>query len=136
MHPAIAANLNSIKFAMAKDKESWLALYRDDAIICDPVGKSMLDPVGEGHKGKAAIADFFDNVIASANVKLVPGEHRIGGERSCAVPMQARNDLGEGVITTVDMITVYHVDEEGLIASMHAYWDWSALEQELMTLMG
>ena len=62
------------------------------------------------------------------------GEHKMAGEFACAVPMQASNDLGEGVITTVDMITVYHVDEDGLIVSLHAYWDFAALEAELTEL--
>lgn len=130
-HPAVQANLNSVKAAMAKEKETWLALFRDDAVVCDPVGKSPFDPEGKGHKGKEAIGAFFDNVIEPAATSMEIGEHRIGGERSCAVPMIASNDLGEGVITTVDMITVYHVDEDGLIESIHAYWDWSALEQQI-----
>ena len=131
MHAAITANLNSIKYAMEKNREAWLALYRDDAVLSDPVGVSPLDPVGNGHIGKPALADFFDNVISSANVTIIPGEHRISGDYSCAVPMQAINDLGEGVTATVDMIAVYHVDDQGLIKSMQAYWDWSALEKQI-----
>lgn len=131
MHAAISANLRSIEYAMAKDREAWLALYRNDAVVSDPVGVSPFDPVGDGHVGKEALASFFDNVIAGANVTIVPGEHRVSGEFSCAVPMQAINDLGEGVTATVDMIAVYHVDTQGLIKSMSAYWDWSKLEQQM-----
>lgn len=130
-HPAVVANLTSVKHAMAKDKKAWLALFRDDAVVCDPVGKSPFDPEGKGHQGKEAIGAFFDNVIAPAQTSMEIGEHRVGGERSCAVPMTASNDLGEGVITAVDMITVYHVDKEGLIESLHAYWDWAALEEQV-----
>ena len=130
-HPAVQANLNSIKFAMAKDREAWLALYAEDAVICDPVGKSMLDPEGNGHHGKAAIAAFYDNIIAFAQFKMIPGEHRISGEHACAVPMQVINDMGEGVTTSVDLIGVYHVNDEGLITSMHAYWDFGVIEQQL-----
>jgi len=131
MHAAISANLNSIKYAMGKNREAWLALYRDDAVVSDPVGVSPLDPVGNGHIGKQALADFFDNVISNANVTIIPGEHRISGDYSCAVPMQAINDLGDGMTATVDMIAVYHVDDQGLIKSMQAYWDWGALEQQM-----
>jgi len=92
-HPAVRANLESVKHAMAKDREAWLALFDDDALVCDPVGKSPLDPDGIGHKGKKAIGDFFDNVIAPAKTTMSIGEHRVAGEFSCAVPMQATNEL-------------------------------------------
>ena len=35
-HLAVEANKNSIRYAMAGDKEAWLALYTDDAVVCDP----------------------------------------------------------------------------------------------------
>ena len=127
-HLAVLANKKSVKYAQAKNREAWLALYHDDAVVCDPVGKSPLDPAGNGHRGKAALAEFFDNVIASAAVTIHTGEHKVSGKYSCAVPMQAVNDLGEGAVITVDMIAVYHVDEAGLILSMQAYWDWSEFE--------
>lgn len=134
-HLAVLAHQKSIKYAQAKDREAWLALYHDDALVCDPVGKSPLDLEGNGHKGKVALAEFFDNVIAQASVTINAGEHRISGEYSCAVPMQAVNDLAEGAVVTVAMIAVYHVDEAGLILSMQAYWDWSELEQQLQAIM-
>ena len=133
-HLAVQANLRSVEFAMAKDKQKWLALFREDALVCDPVGKSMFDPAGNGHQGKDAIGAFFDNVIEPAPTVMTIGEHRLAGDFACAVPMQASNDLGEGVITTVEMITVYHVDQEGLIMTLHAYWDFAALAAELSEL--
>ncbi len=50
----------------AKDREAWLALFTDDAIVADPIGPSPFDPEGKGHHGRAAIAAFYDNVIATA----------------------------------------------------------------------
>ena len=35
----------------------------DDAVVEDPVGPSMFDPEGTGHRGPEAIAAFYDNVI-------------------------------------------------------------------------
>ena len=32
-HLAVKANMNSIKYAMAGDKDAWLALYADDAVV-------------------------------------------------------------------------------------------------------
>ena len=130
-HLAVRANLKSIRLAMDKDREGWLSLYADDAIISDPVGPSPLDPAGEGHHGKVAIAQFYDNIIAFANFEMIPGQHRISGEHACAVPMQVINTMPDGIKTTVEMIAVYHVNDAGLITSMHAYWDMGEIERQL-----
>ncbi len=133
-HLAVLANMRSIQYAMNKDKAAWLALYRDDATLRDPVGVSPLDPSGLGHKGKAAIEKFWDTVIGPSNITLTPGERCPSGAYHCAVPMRAVNNLGSGISTTVDMIAVYEVDDNGLITSMSAYWDWDVMEQQLKKL--
>jgi steroid delta-isomerase len=46
IHPAVAASINSAKFAMARDKASWLALFAEDAFLADPVGPVALRPEG------------------------------------------------------------------------------------------
>lgn len=134
IHPAVLANMNSIKFAMAKDKAAWLALYRDDAVLRDPVGVSPLDPTGCGHQGKEAIAKFWDMIIANSNITLTPGLRCPSGTHTCAVPMRAENNISDSIKTTVDMIAVYEVDDEGLIKSMSAYWDWNEMEAQLKKL--
>ena len=55
----------SIAAIEAGDRNSWLALFADDAIVEDPIGPSMFDPEGTGHRGAVAIAAFYDNVIAA-----------------------------------------------------------------------
>ncbi len=130
-HLAVQANLNSVKAAMARDRETWLALFADDAVVSDPVGVSPFDELGLGHKGKEKITAFFDNVIAHAELDMKIGEHRVAGAHACAVPMTAVNTMSEGPTTTVEMIAVYHVNAEGLITSLHAYWDWAALEEQV-----
>ena len=57
-------------YAVAKDKENWLALFAKDALVQDPIGKSPLDPEGNGHKGIAAIEKFYDTVIANGNIEF------------------------------------------------------------------
>ena len=59
-HLAVEANKQSIRYAMEGNREGWLGLYTDDAVVCDPVGKSPMDPTGNGNVGKEAIAAFFD----------------------------------------------------------------------------
>ena len=112
VHPAVTASERSAQYAMAKDKESWLGLFSEDAFLADPVGKSMLDPKGNGHRGKAAIERFWDNVISKANLTLVASQ-RIACDNTCVAVLQATNDLGGGIKTVVDMVGLYEVDDEG-----------------------
>src|SRR3974390_2860271 len=51
----------------AKDRQGWLDLFAPDGVVEDPVGPSMFDPEGAGHRGKEAIAPFYDNVIAMSD---------------------------------------------------------------------
>ncbi len=128
-HPAVTASENSAKFAMAKDKESWLGLFAEDAFLADPVGKSMLDPGGKGHQGKAAIERFWDNVIAKANLTLVASQ-RIPCDNTCVAVLQATNDFG-GIKTVVNMVGLYEVNEDGKLSSLKVYWDFSELTAQL-----
>ena len=128
-HPAVIASENSAKFAMAKDKESWLGLFAEDAFLADPMGKSMLDPDGKGHQGKAAIERFWDNVIAKANLTLVASQ-RIPCDNTCVAVLQATNDLG-GIKTVVDMVGLYEVNENGKLSSLKVSWDFSELMAQL-----
>ena len=126
-HPAILANCRSVAFASAGDKSAWLALYADNAVLRDPVGVSLLDPDGLGHRGKAAIATFWDNVIGPANISLTIQQQIISGDRHCAALQQVVNTLPNGEQTTVTMLASYAVDAQGLITEMSAYWDMQAL---------
>lgn len=134
IHPAVLANMNSIKFAMAKDKAAWLALYTDDALLADPVGVSPFDPQGEGHQGKVALETFWDTVIASANLVMTVHSRVTSGANTCAVHMSAVNEMGNGYQTRVDMIATYEVDEAGKISRMKAYWSWDDMEAQLKQL--
>ncbi len=129
-HPAVTASESSAKFAMAKDKESWLGLFAEDAFLADPVGKSMLDPEGKGHRGKEAIERFWDNAIAKANLTL-DASQRIACENTCVAVLRATNDLGGGIVTVVDMVGLYEVNEDGKLSSLKVYWDFDKLLAQL-----
>ncbi len=129
-HPAVTASESSAKFAMAKDKESWLGLFAEDAFLADPVGKSMLDPEGKGHRGKEAIERFWNNVIAKADLTLVASQ-RIACDNTCVAVLRATNDLGRGIVTVVDMVGLYEVNEDGKLSSLKVYWDFDKLLAQL-----
>ena len=69
-HLAIRANMQSVALASQGDREGWLALYADDAVVQDPVGISPFDATGAGHRGKAAIAKFWDMEIGPSKLTI------------------------------------------------------------------
>jgi len=50
----------SMVLTEAGDRDGWLALFADDAVVEDPVGPSAFDPEAKGHRGKEAITAFYD----------------------------------------------------------------------------
>ena len=133
-HPAIQANMDSIRLASAGDKESWLALYADDAVVQDPVGISPFDATGEGHVGKEAISKFWDDVIGPSNITIEVHARIPSGDRACAVHQTASNSLGGDLTTEVEMIAVYELNEAGKIQRMSAFWSWAAMAEQLKKL--
>ncbi len=130
-HPAVKANIQSTQLASQGNKQAWLALYADDALLKDPVGISLLEPTGEGHKGIAAIEAFWDTVIGPSNITLNVKQRVISGARNCAVFQTVVNDIGKGKTTEVDMIATYEVNDEGLIVEMCAYWNFDQLIEQM-----
>jgi steroid delta-isomerase len=133
-HRAIQANIDSIRLASQGNKEAWLDLYADDAVVQDPVGISPFDATGDGHVGKEAIAKFWDDVIGPSNITLTVQQRIPSGDRACAVHQTATNDMGGGNKTEVDMIAVYELNDEGKIKRMSAFWSWAAMEEQLKQL--
>ena len=128
-HPAQQACLNSFKNVRAKDKEGWLALFADDILLQDPVGESLLDPTGNGHRGKAAIAAFWDMAIAPGKINFeVHQSYPCGNE--CANVGIMTNVLN-GIEIKVDIVVVYRVNAAGKIESLKAYWDFNKVAEKM-----
>ncbi|RLQ23157.1 nuclear transport factor 2 family protein [Seongchinamella sediminis] len=123
-HLAVEANKQSIKHASAGNKAAWLALYAEDAHLADPVGVSPMDPTGRGHQGIVAIEQFWDTVIGPANIEMRVERHWTSGDYCCCAAQVARNHLGAGKYVDCDMLAVYEVNEQGIITSMRAHWDF------------
>ncbi|MBW1884069.1 MAG: nuclear transport factor 2 family protein [Deltaproteobacteria bacterium] len=107
------------------DREAFLANFADNAVVEDPVGPSPLDPSGEGHRGRSAIAAFWDLIIG-------PGSVRFEIERAYACGDEVANvgwiyntlPDGGGEIAA-EGVFVYRVDAEGKLVSLKAYWDYA-----------
>ncbi len=133
-HLAIQANMDSIRLASQGNKEAWLDLYADDAVVQDPVGISPFDATGEGHVGKEAIAKFWDDVIGPSNITLTVHTRIPSGKLACAVHQTAINDMGGDIKTEVEMLAVYELNEAGKIRRMSAFWSWASMEEQLKSL--
>ena len=119
-------------YAVAKDKQNWLDLFDEDAIVQDPIGKSPLDPVGNGHKGREAIEKFYDTVIANGNIEFNILES-IPCADECANFAQIINVVGDVKIET-KMIVIYRVNSNDKIVSLRAFWDYEKMEDQLKAM--
>ena len=125
-HPAQQASYASIDRVQNKDKAGWLALFADDAVVQDPVGKSPLDPSGLGHRGKEAIGKFWDMIIAGGDFDYTIHQSFPCGDE-CANWWVGINTPPDGQRFETPMITIYKVNAEGKLLSLRAFWDSSKL---------
>jgi len=125
-HPARRAALLSREYVRNKDKQGWLGLYAEDAIIEDPIGVSMIDPEGNGHRGPAAREAFWDNFIAPASIDIeIFQSFAAGNEVANHIEITTTIDMGDGkaLVQKVIGIFTYHVNEEGKLLSLRGYWE-------------
>ncbi|BBZ31556.1 nuclear transport factor 2 family protein [Mycolicibacterium confluentis] len=107
--------------ATAHDKEAWLALFDDDAIVEDPIGPSHFDPEGRGHRGLDAISRFYDMAIApSALTFHFEKTYQCGDEEAnvghIVIETAGYRVVAEGVFT-------YRVNDAGKLTALRAYWE-------------
>ena len=128
-HPARAAAQRSMAAVEAGDRAAWLALFAPDAVVEDPIGPSVVDPDGRGHRGAEAIAAFYDAVVG-------PHRVRFAIERSYACGSEVANvgtittTLPDGSRAVVDGVYTYRVDADGRIVALRAYWEPDAVRLE------
>ena len=113
----------------AGDRDAWLALFAPDAIVEDPIGPSMFDPDGQGHRGPEAIAAFYDTVVASGKVQFSIRESYAGG-RECANVGTITTTLPDGSRAIVEGVYTYRVDDAGRIVALRAYWEPERMKLE------
>lgn len=107
---------------IARDKDAWLAVFADDAIVEDPIGPSHFDPDGKGHRGRDAISAFWDKAIAPTD-KI---EFNFVDTFQCG---NEEANVGNIVITTAgyqvtaEGVFTYKADDDGKLAALRAYWE-------------
>ena len=126
-HPARAASRRSMDAVHGKDRAAWLANFADDAVVEDPVGPSPLDPTGDGHRGKQAIAAFWDKQIAPSRVLFNIRESYASGSE-CANVGTITIVLPDGTVMLVDGVYCYRVNDQGRLVSLRAFWEMANLK--------
>ncbi|MFL6121341.1 nuclear transport factor 2 family protein [Actinophytocola sp.] len=130
-HPARTASRRSMDAVSRGAKDEWLALFAEDAVVEDPVGKSMFDPTGDGHRGRAAIAAFWDLAIANAERFEFAIRDSFAAGHEVANIGTISAFLPGGSVVDTEGVFVYRVNEDGLIVSLRAFWE---TERALATL--
>ena len=125
-HPARRAALLSREYVHSKNRDGWLGLYAEDAIIEDPIGVSMIDPEGKGHRGRAAREAFWDHFIAPATIRInILDSYAAGNEVANHVILTITIDMGEGksLLQKVHGVFTYEVNSAGELLALRGYWE-------------
>ncbi|OCB07379.1 ketosteroid isomerase [Mycobacterium vulneris] len=121
-HPAHLAGKRSRDAVAARDKQAWLDNFADDAIVQDPIGPSFFDPEGNGHRGKEAIAAFWDKAIAPTdNLEFKFADTFQCGSEEANVGSIVTT-MGGHRITTPGVFT-YRANDAGQLVALRAYWE-------------
>jgi steroid delta-isomerase len=122
-HPALIASQASWRCVQTHDRQGWLDLMADDVHIEDPIGKSVTNPDGEGLRGKAAVAEFYDQNIASNHLSInCEATFLASSDREVAHVLSLRSEFDNGLISTVRGVFTYRVNDDGKLTSMRGYW--------------
>ncbi len=113
----------------AGDREGWLGLFAEDAVVQDPIGPSPFDPEGKGHVGRQAIAAFYDTVIApSEAITFEITESYLCGDEVADVGIIRTTLAGGTHQAVVHGVYTYRSDGAGKLAALRAFWEFDALE--------
>ena len=122
-HPVRRLSQRSYDAVSRKAKEEWLTLFAEDAVLEDPVGPSFFDPEAKGHRGRAAIAAFWDMAIAPVKEFRFTIRDSFANGNACANIGTFSTLLDDGTMADTDLIATYIMNEDGQITSMRAHWE-------------
>ena len=121
-HPARRAAWRSMDAVARGDKQAWLDNFAEDAVVEDPIGSSYLDPEGRGHRGRAAIEEFWDKNIANGRPMFSLSESFVAGSE-CANVGTLTIQFPNGVISQLRGVFTYRVNEDGKVVALRNYWE-------------
>ncbi len=113
----------------AKDRAAWLSLFAPDAVVEDPVGPSPFDKAGTGHRGSAAIAVFYDTVIApNESITFDIESSYLCGAEVADVGVIRTVLPGGRFVAVVHGVYTYRANGAGQIAALRAFWEYDKAE--------
>ena len=125
----------SPELAGLHDKEGWLALYSDDAVVEDPVGTPA------SHRGRRPgrlgdeLGRFYEAFIAASGIEMVTRQDIVSGMQVFrAVDIHTTN-LKTGLKMIVPANLLYEVVPRGsglAIRKMQAHWELNRMSRLLM----
>lgn len=119
----VTVSLNAVR---AGRREEWLALFAEDAVIEDPVGKSPFDPIGLGYKGLVAIGGFWDEVIAQNKLfDYAINQSHVCGNEVASVAKFAITTMADQP-WDLDLVIIHSFTDAGQIASIRGFWEFPA----------
>ena len=115
----------------AKDRAAWLGLFAPDAVIQDPIGPSPFDPAGQGHRGPAAIAAFYDTVIAPNELITfeIESSYLCGSEVADVGIIRTVLPGGQQV-AVVHGVYTYRSNGAGQLTALRAFWEFDKVALE------
>jgi ketosteroid isomerase-like protein len=113
----------------AKDRAGWLSLFAADAVVQDPIGPSPFDPDGTGHQGAAAIAAFYDTVIAPNDLITFEIENSyLCGNEVADVGIIRTVLPGGKHVAVVRGVYTYRSNGAGQLVALRAFWEFDKAE--------
>jgi len=115
--------VQSLEAVKKQDRETWLGLFAEDAVVEDPVGPNDWAPDGKGQQGRAAIGQFYD-LFSSFQEKFdYEVHHKVvrGDEVAVFVTMHVHLKSGEHL--PVRAINIYRITDSGKIRSLRSFWN-------------
>ena len=119
--------LKSREYVHTHDKAGWLGMFAEDGIIEDPIGKSDLDPAGQGHSTPAAREAVWDRSIANSNINIDIKKSYTAAGNECANILELTIDLefdGKKYRQIINGVFTYCVNAQGKLQSLRGYWEY------------
>jgi steroid Delta-isomerase len=132
-NPARKVSLLSREYVHNHDKKGWLAMFAEDGVIEDPIGVSMLDPKGQGHRTPAERETFWDKNIANSDIKItIHHSYATANEVANHVTLDIIIPMGDKKFQQQTKgIFTYKVDDKGKLLALRGYWE---VEESMKTL--
>ena len=128
---AMQASRASWAAVQSHDKEGWLALMAEDVCMEDPIGQAPTNPTGEGVRGKAAVAEFYDKSIGPSQIVIeVHESFPSASPTEAAHLMSLHTTLPNGVVSHVRGVFTYETDEAGLLTRLRGFWHMGVMTFE------